>query len=842
MRLPLAILSVLAMLCCLRRANAGQVGTLPVFISDNHADSFTWFSQVLDLDEAATLLLVDHHSDASCVERSDDVREGLRRVASVEQRRERCEAWRSAGKIQAYNWIEPLMPRPFDQVIWLAREQFSGEEASELEQEAIDAVDGRLEFEKRSAGAMARRWHVVAADQLKALKLSPRPLVASIDLDYFMEMKSPEREQRFAKIWQWLIGQPNLCALSFCLSRPWLQDEAEAQALLRVTFQAVAGVRGVRFTIRSQVDVTPDDSLQALKLKGENQAVPRWDAAALPADLRSLCVRNQSCWHFQDQQRDWTSIMKSWESALLPCTLVLADAEADSDGIYRVAQTHESILRVRALPEKASGHVRWYALEPLHPAVDLLPATGLGKTFSTHPARWVAEGRVLLAETKDAAFQLSEAQVALGRHRYLAEIQVGDVWYPTPIIEIRRTEGSGFHAGLAECFRMPYVFGIALAQDDSQQGVETGWGSDCSNFLVHAWRRSGAPLAWGDPSQVAAQLQVMAEKLRVDFQLPLPAQAEQGVAVSFGNHMAALWQDVAPVGVLTADDVFVHHLGGVPEVLPLRKLMETRPSCSVLTLRDEATCEIAFVGDCVLAEASEAEVATWSKRCEGADVVLWNLEGVPTQRPPVNGVKYDFRFDPTKLAWLQQGVTAVSLANNHAGDAGVMGLADALKQCRDHEVKALGAGVEAQAVKPLHLTSKGVKLAVFGVCCVDALVATDASPGVASLPQHQELLSAEFRAAMAAGEVIVVFVHWGEEYETKVSATQHQLAQWFLEQGVTCVAGSHPHVVQRQEFTHGGFVAYSLGNAIYPEKLQGRDSGALLRIKITSSGRMLVLP
>ena len=821
MRLPLAILSVLALLCCLRYANAGQVGTLPVFMSDNHADSFTWFSQVLDLDEAATLLLVDHHSDASCVERSDDVRDGLRRVGSVEQRKERCEAWRRAGKIQAYNWIEPLMPRPFDQVIWLAREHLTGEESNTLEQEATDAVDARLEFEKRSAGAMARRWHVVAADHLKELKLSTRPLVASIDLDYFMEMKSPEREQRFAKIWQWLIGQPNLCALSFCLSRPWLQDESEAQALLRLAFQAVDGVRGVRFTIRSQVDATPDDSLQALKLKGENQAVPRWDAAALPADLRSLCVRNKARWHFQDPQRDWNSIMKSWESELLPCTLVLADAEADSDGIYRVAQSHDSILRAPELPEKASGHVRWYALEPLHPAVDLLPATGLGKSFSTNPARWVAEGRVFLAETKDAAFQLTDAQATLGRHRYLAEIQVGEVWYPTPIIEIRRTEGTGFHAGLSECFRMPYVFGIALAQDGSLQGVETGWGSDCSNFLVHAWRRSGAPLTWGDPSQVTAQLQVVAANLHADLQLPMPADADQGVAVSFGNHMAALWQDVAPMGVLTADDLFVHHLGGPPEVLPLRKLMETRPTCSLLTLRAENSCEIAFMGDCVLTEASEAEILASRKRCEGADVVLWNLEGVPTKSSPADGVKYDFRFDPAKLAWLKPGVTGVSLANNHAGDAGTVGLTNALNSCREQNISVFGAGIEAGAVRPLRLTRNGVKLAVFGVSCVDALAATQEKVGVACLPQHQQSLSAEFQAARTAGEVIIVFVHWGDEYETKISEGQRQWAQWFQQQGVAVVVGAHPHVVQRQEFGHGGFVAYSLGNAIYPEKLVG---------------------
>ena len=53
---------------------------------------------------------------------------------------------------------------------------------------------------------------------------------------------------------------------------------------------------------------------------------------------------------------------------------------------------------------------------------------------------------------------------------------------------------------------MPYVFGIAGVAEGDLSGVETGWGSDCANLLIHAWRRNGIPLNWGDPGRLREQL------------------------------------------------------------------------------------------------------------------------------------------------------------------------------------------------------------------------------------------------------------------------------------------------------------------------------------------------
>ena len=46
---------------------------------------------------------------------------------------------------------------------------------------------------------------------------------------------------------------------------------------------------------------------------------------------------------------------------------------------------------------------------------------------------------------------------------------------------------------------------------------------------------------------------------------------------------------------------------------------------------------------------------------------------------------------------------------------------------------------------------------------------------------------------------IVVFMHWGKEYQQNPSARQIRLAQLCFDNGADFVTGSHPHVPQRME-------------------------------------------
>jgi len=90
-KLPWTVLVLLA--ATARWSGAARV-TLPIYIEDNHAGSFYWLAEHLDLDEEYTLIHFDAHSDASAIFDSDKIRERLRRVASLEERRQLLGRWR----------------------------------------------------------------------------------------------------------------------------------------------------------------------------------------------------------------------------------------------------------------------------------------------------------------------------------------------------------------------------------------------------------------------------------------------------------------------------------------------------------------------------------------------------------------------------------------------------------------------------------------------------------------------------------------------------------------------------------------------------------------------------
>ncbi len=84
---------------------------------------------------------------------------------------------------------------------------------------------------------------------------------------------------------------------------------------------------------------------------------------------------------------------------------------------------------------------------------------------------------------------------------------------------------------------------------------------------------------------------------------------------------------------------------------------------------------------------------------------------------------------------------------------------------------------------------------------------------------EMETLIATMRGEGA--EAIVLFIHWGNEYQTKHNSAQETIAQAMCDLGVDVIAGGHPHVVQDVALLSGStnpehktLCAYSLGNAV----------------------------
>lgn len=66
-------------------------------------------------------------------------------------------------------------------------------------------------------------------------------------------------------------------------------------------------------------------------------------------------------------------------------------------------------------------------------------------------------------------------------------------------------------------------------------------------------------------------------------------------------------------------------------------------------------------------------------------------------------------------------------------------------------------------------------------------------------------------------DIIIVYTHWGIEYQTKSSKNIRDLGHQFIDSGADLVIGSHPHVIQEKEDYKGRWIYYSLGNFIFDQ-------------------------
>lgn len=70
-------------------------------------------------------------------------------------------------------------------------------------------------------------------------------------------------------------------------------------------------------------------------------------------------------------------------------------------------------------------------------------------------------------------------------------------------------------------------------------------------------------------------------------------------------------------------------------------------------------------------------------------------------------------------------------------------------------------------------------------------------------------------------EALVLYIHWGVEYQVKENQTQNAIAQKMCDLGIDVIVGGHPHVIQPMELltsgtdeSHKTLCLYSTGNAL----------------------------
>jgi poly-gamma-glutamate capsule biosynthesis protein CapA/YwtB (metallophosphatase superfamily) len=226
------------------------------------------------------------------------------------------------------------------------------------------------------------------------------------------------------------------------------------------------------------------------------------------------------------------------------------------------------------------------------------------------------------------------------------------------------------------------------------------------------------------------------------------------------------------------------------------------------------------------------------------DLAVANLESPLTLR------KHDPSFGPNALEarptaarlLAAAGFDALSLANNHAGDAGPGTVSDTVRALEANGIVPVGAGASsAEAYRARIVAVNGLRV---------ALLAFDASrqgpragagePGVA---WWDESLACEaVKKARSEADLVAVGIHGGAEYVPLTDLYLMRIGTLLARWGADIVWGQGPHVVQPVHLIDPDkdgrptLVATSLGNFVFDQHVPGTRRGAIVEVLADPTG------
>ncbi|MBI5581420.1 MAG: CapA family protein [Deltaproteobacteria bacterium] len=207
------------------------------------------------------------------------------------------------------------------------------------------------------------------------------------------------------------------------------------------------------------------------------------------------------------------------------------------------------------------------------------------------------------------------------------------------------------------------------------------------------------------------------------------------------------------------------------------------------------------------------------------DARIVNLETAITKSEdhPDKGINY--RMNPENLPCLAAGgVDCCCLANNHILDWGPRGLLDTIDNLRGAAIKHAGAGAcmeEAQAPAILEFGSRGRVIAFsFGDKTSGIPLGWAASPENPGVNLLEGLSQETIRRiekmvqqVKRAGDVIIVSIHWGSNWDFSISREQRNFAHRLIDEaGVDVIHGHSSHHIKGIEVYNEKLIIYGCGD------------------------------
>ncbi len=184
------------------------------------------------------------------------------------------------------------------------------------------------------------------------------------------------------------------------------------------------------------------------------------------------------------------------------------------------------------------------------------------------------------------------------------------------------------------------------------------------------------------------------------------------------------------------------------------------------------------------------------------------------------------------------GFDMLLTANNHCYDTRSTGYHRTQQVLKDYGMDYTGTVSSTEDPNYLVVDVNGITLGMICYTYEDSADPNTVAPNGITMTNDDEVLINSFNnedldtfytriegqiseMEAAGAEAIVLYIHWGVEYQTKQNQTQSTIAQKMCDLGVDVIVGGHPHVIQPMELltstvdeSHKTICLYSTGNAL----------------------------
>lgn len=185
------------------------------------------------------------------------------------------------------------------------------------------------------------------------------------------------------------------------------------------------------------------------------------------------------------------------------------------------------------------------------------------------------------------------------------------------------------------------------------------------------------------------------------------------------------------------------------------------------------------------------------------------------------------------------------LANNHTVDRGGKGMERTINTLTDFGIPNTGSfksQAERDSIYPVLLRVNGIRISLLN-CTYGTNGLIPPTPYLVNMIDTVELKKDIQKAKMDRPDILMIAIHWGDEYKREPGAYQKSVANFLIRNGVDIIIGSHPHVIQPIEIVERNdkqhLIIWSLGNFVSNQRRHYTDGGMMVKFDLVKHKRKM---